>query len=249
MRRLEMLVLIPFLAGCAVNGDGNDAGDPEVPRAPAQEPQYGMACVDALFSGYGEGPPGGFGPNQGEIRARGNEYLNSRFPKLDYIETASIIEGGEEGTYRVLFQTSKGAFVVEVHEDWAPLGAARFRELVEAGFYDDCRFFRVIEGFMAQIGMNGDPDVHARWGDNTIMDDPVVETNTRGRVTFAKTGLPNSRSCQIFINYGDNSRLDRDGFAPFGEVIEMPEEFWASLETGTEAAEEPDPLDPGAVAP
>jgi cyclophilin family peptidyl-prolyl cis-trans isomerase len=51
-----------------------------------------------------------------------------------------------------------------------------------------------------------------------IQDDPVKESNKRGMVTFAQTSARNSRSTQLFINYGDNSRLDADRFAPFGEV-------------------------------
>jgi len=123
-------------------------------------------------------------------------------------------------TFQVRFETTKGNFVVEVHPDWAPNGAARFRELVEVGFYDKCRFFRVIPGFMVQWGMNGDPKVHAPWSENTIQDDPVIKSNLRGYLTFAKTGMPNSRSTQLFINFGDNSRLDADGFAPFAVVTE-----------------------------
>lgn len=237
MRGLHYGLLLPaFLVGCAANGDGNVVSDPEIPTAVAngyddesREPQYDMACVDALYGGYGGGrSEGGVGPDQGLIQERGNEYLTTSYPRLDYIEKASIIDGGEQGTYRVLFQTSNGAFVVEVHEEWAPHGAARFRELVEAGFYDDCRFFRVIPGFMAQVGINGDPAVQAEWRDKAIPDDPVVVANTRGRVTFATSG-PDSRTCQFFINFGNNSRLDADGFSPIGEVIDMPDDFWASL--------------------
>lgn len=216
------------LAGCAGNGDGNVV-EAEVPTAPPNEQSklYGMDCVDALYSEYGEGAPRGRGPSQGLIIERGNAYLNDQFPELDYIRKASVIELGEEGEadaagiYHVLFETSAGDFVIEVHEDWAPRGAARFRELVEAGFYDECRFFRVIEGFMAQVGMNGDPEVQAEWQFNTIEDDPVVESNTRGYVSFATSG-PDSRTCQFFINYDDNSRLDAMGFAPFGKVIDVP---------------------------
>ena len=123
-------------------------------------------------------------------------------------------------SFYALFNTSKGNVIVEVNPDWAPVGAQRFKELVNASFYDDCRFFRVIEGFMVQVGMNGDPAVGAMWADSQMVDDPVLVSNTRGRVTFAKTGLPNSRTTQIFFNYGDNSQLDGQGFAPFGEVIE-----------------------------
>lgn len=122
------------------------------------------------------------------------------------------------GSFLVKFETSKGDFVIQVVPDWAPLGAGRFRELIEEGFYDECRFFRVIDGFMAQIGINGDPEVHAKWGNNNFSDDPVKESNKQGYVTFATAG-PDSRSTQFFINFGDNSRLDATGFSPFGRVV------------------------------
>ena len=121
-------------------------------------------------------------------------------------------------TYKVRLDTSAGPVVIEVHRDWAPLGADRFYNLVKNGFYDDVRFFRVIPGFMAQGGMSGDPAIQKIWGRNNINDDPVKQSNKRGFVTFAKTAAPNSRSTQIFINYGDNSSLDSQGFAPFGQV-------------------------------
>ncbi len=123
--------------------------------------------------------------------------------------------------YRVLVQTSKGDFTIEVHRAWAPRGTDRFYNLVANGFYDNVRFFRVIrepEPFMAQFGIHGEPAVAAAWSDARIPDDPVVASNTRGRITFATAG-PNTRTTQVFINYGDNSRLDSLGFAPFGEVI------------------------------
>jgi peptidyl-prolyl cis-trans isomerase A (cyclophilin A) len=122
-------------------------------------------------------------------------------------------------TFKAAFDTSKGPFVIEVHRAWAPTGADRFYNLVKNGFYDDTRFFRVLDGFMAQIGINGNPSIQTNWRTATIQDDPVKESNKRGYVTFAKSGAPNSRSTQIFINYRDNSSLDRQGFAPFGQVI------------------------------
>lgn len=128
------------------------------------------------------------------------------------------VTGKAPDTFKVRFTTTKGDFVIDVHRDWAPLGADRFYNLVRFGFYDDERFFRVVDGFMAQFGLSGDPLVTAKWQTANIVDDPVKKSNTRGFVTFAKTGMPNSRSTQIFINYGDNARLDAMGFAPFGEV-------------------------------
>jgi peptidyl-prolyl cis-trans isomerase A (cyclophilin A) len=121
--------------------------------------------------------------------------------------------------YKVKLDTSAGPVVIEVHRDWAPLGADRFYNLVKNGFYDNVRFFRVISGFMAQGGMNGDPAIQAVWGHNNFKDDPVKQSNKRGFVTFAKTGAPNSRSTQFYINYGNNGALDAQGFAPFGQVI------------------------------
>ena len=123
-------------------------------------------------------------------------------------------------TTRVKLDTTQGPIVIEVHPEWAPNGAKRFLELVENDFYDGVKFFRVIDGFMAQTGMNGDPATHGKWKDNNIPDDPVQESNLRGYVTFAQTSAPNSRSTQFFINYGDNSFLDGQRFAPFGRVVE-----------------------------
>jgi peptidyl-prolyl cis-trans isomerase A (cyclophilin A) len=120
--------------------------------------------------------------------------------------------------YKVEFDTSKGPFVVEVHRDWAPNGADRFYNLVKNGFYDNVRFFRVIEGFMAQFGVNGDPKVSATWREARIKDDPVKVSNKRTFVTFATAG-PNTRTTQVFVNYGDNSNLDSQGFSPFGQVV------------------------------
>jgi peptidyl-prolyl cis-trans isomerase A (cyclophilin A) len=120
--------------------------------------------------------------------------------------------------YRVDFDTSKGPFVIEVHREWAPNGADRFYNLVKNGFYDNARFFRVVEGFMVQFGVNGDPRVSAVWREARIKDDPVRISNKRSFVTFATAG-PNTRTTQVFINFRDNSNLDRQGFAPFGQVV------------------------------
>jgi homoserine O-acetyltransferase len=122
-------------------------------------------------------------------------------------------------SYVARFKTTEGTFSIRVNRDWAPLGAHRFYQLVGNGFYDGVHVNRVVEGFIAQFGLNGDPAVTAVWKQTTIADDPVVETNTRGRIAFATTG-PDTRSTQVFISLVDNSRLDEEGFAPFGEVVE-----------------------------
>ena len=124
------------------------------------------------------------------------------------------------GNFKVRFQTTKGDFIVQVHRDWLPMGVDRFYNLVKAGYYDDTRFFRVIPGFMAQFGINGNPQVNQVWRDASIADEPAKKGNTRGRVSFAKRGLPNTRTTQLFINYANNSRLDPIGFGALGEVVE-----------------------------
>jgi peptidyl-prolyl cis-trans isomerase A (cyclophilin A) len=120
--------------------------------------------------------------------------------------------------YKAKFDTSKGAFLVEVHRDWAPNGADRFYNLVKNGFFDNARFFRVVSGFMVQFGINADPKLSAVWREARIKDDPVRQSNKRGFLTYAMAG-PNTRTTQLFISFGDNSRLDSQGFAPFGQVV------------------------------
>jgi peptidyl-prolyl cis-trans isomerase A (cyclophilin A) len=121
-------------------------------------------------------------------------------------------------TYKARFDTSKGVFVIQVERAWAPNGADRFYNLVKNGFYDNVRFFRVISGFMVQFGINGDPGVSAKWREARITDDPVKQSNRRGYITYAMAG-PNTRTSQVFINFADNTGLDKQGFSPFGRVI------------------------------
>ncbi len=151
-------------------------------------------------------------------------------------------------SYRVAFDTSKGQFVVEVHREWAPLGADRFYNLVRTGFYNNNRFFRVLDGFVAQFGLNGDAAINEAWDIAAIDDDPTREMNTRGRLTFANSG-PSSRTTQLFINLGDNLSLDNRGFPPFGEVIEgmgVVDSLYADYGEGTPRGNGPDQLRLGA---
>ena len=120
--------------------------------------------------------------------------------------------------FEVLFETSQGEFVVEVHRDWAPLGAERFYNLVRTGYYDGLRFFRVIPGFVAQFGIHAEPGVTEAWRSFRIPDDPVVQPNRQGTLTFAMAG-PGTRTVQLFLNLANNVHLDASGFAPIGEVI------------------------------
>lgn len=122
--------------------------------------------------------------------------------------------------FTVELDTTKGPIEIEVHRDWSPHGADRFYELVSNGYYTDVAFFRVIDGFMAQVGISGDPAQNTVWREKRIPDDSVKESNTRGMVSFATSG-PDSRTTQFFINFTDNSRLDGMGFSPFGKVKDM----------------------------
>jgi peptidyl-prolyl cis-trans isomerase A (cyclophilin A) len=121
--------------------------------------------------------------------------------------------------FKVRFDSSKGPFVVEVHREWAPNGVDRFYELVQSGYYDEARFFRVLPNFVVQWGINKDPKVSAEWRKKTIPDDPVKQSNRQGYITYAKSG-PDTRTTQLFINLADNVSLDATGFAPFGKVTE-----------------------------
>ena len=120
--------------------------------------------------------------------------------------------------FGVKLETSQGDVIIVVNRKSAPLGADRFHSAVKQGFYDDCRFFRVVPDFVVQFGINGDPKTQTKWREAKIKDDPVKASNKRGTLTFATAG-PGTRTTQLFINLGDNSRLDAMGFAPFGKVI------------------------------
>lgn len=121
--------------------------------------------------------------------------------------------------YRVKFETTKGDFYVDVVRAWSPIGADRFHQLVTMGFFDGARFFRIVPGFVVQFGLKGDPALDQKWGDANIEDDSPGMSNTPATITFANRG-PGTRSTQIFINLGDNRRLDPQGFTPFGRVTE-----------------------------
>ncbi len=134
--------------------------------------------------------------------------------------TPSAATATAPSTFKVKMTTTKGDFVVEVHRDWSPNGADRFYNLVKLGYFTDVAFFRVVKGFMVQFGIHGDPAVNRVWRRATFKDDPLAKhANTRGMVTFATAG-PDLRTTQIFINYGNNSRLDAMGFTPFGKVVD-----------------------------
>lgn len=121
--------------------------------------------------------------------------------------------------FDVVFETTKGSFRARAYREWSPNGADRLHELVEAGYYDDVALFRVLDGFVAQFGISGDPSTGASWRERPIADDAVKSSNTEGRISFAMAG-PGTRTTQLFVNLADNSRLDGMGFSPVAEVTE-----------------------------
>jgi len=151
-------------------------------------------------------------------------------------EPAATEAKPDANVFKVKFETSAGDFVVEVHRDWAPLGAQRVEELVKANYYDGNRFFRVLPGSVVQFGLNGDPKVTAEWEKKWFKDDPVKQSNAPATLTFA-TGGPNTRTTQLFINLGNNGRLDGMGFSPFGKVVEG---FDVAKKINSEYRERPD---------
>lgn len=153
-------------------------------------------------------------------------------------------QGGEQRApdqFSVRMETTKGPLVIDVTREWAPNGADRFYTLVREGYFTEIAFFRVVEGFMAQGGIHGDPQVSARWRDRRIPDDTPRQSNTRGMVSFAMAG-PNTRTTQFFINFVDNSRLDSMGFAPFGRVRDMSvvDRFYSGYGEGAPRGRGPD---------
>jgi peptidyl-prolyl cis-trans isomerase A (cyclophilin A) len=121
--------------------------------------------------------------------------------------------------FKAQFTTTKGDFVVEVHRDYAPLGADRFYNLVKNGYFTNASFFRVVPGFVVQFGLSANPAVNKVWMSANIKDDPVKVGNKRGNIVFATAG-PNTRTTQLFINFSDNTPLDSMGFAAFGSVVD-----------------------------
>jgi peptidyl-prolyl cis-trans isomerase A (cyclophilin A) len=135
-----------------------------------------------------------------------------------YTDPSKLTETAPD-TFKAEFNTTKGKIVIEVTRSLAPNGADRFYNLVKSGYFTDLAFFRVVPNFMCQFGIHGDPAVSASWREANLQDDPVKASNTRGTITFATAG-PNTRTTQLFINFGDNVFLNSQGFAPFGKVVE-----------------------------
>lgn len=210
---LMSLVVSFALVACAADAEPEDASVGEMRSEPEQtEPPADVTPDEPPAEDAGDAvEPEAAAPPEADEAPVSEVLTNPLDPELHMMAPA---------TFQARFTTTKGVFVVELHRDWAPNGVDRFFNLVRHGFYDGVKFFRVLDGFMAQFGIHRDPSIQQHWRTASLVDDPVIESNTRGRLTYANTGTPNSRSTQLFINFGDNSRLDNLRFTPIGEVVE-----------------------------
>ncbi len=204
-RPLALLAILLPLAGCGGSEPGADPQQPSAVPTPIAQAQAGRkeraAAAEAEASAA-------------QPAAASGEH----HPAL--LDPSLATEQAPD-SYTVRLETTQGEVLIDVDRSWSPNGADRFYNLVKIGFYEEVPFFRVIAGFMAQVGINGDPAVNAAWRPARIQDDPVIRSNTRGMVTFAKSSAPDSRTVQIFFSFKDNSNLDAMGFSPFGEVRSM----------------------------
>jgi peptidyl-prolyl cis-trans isomerase A (cyclophilin A) len=213
MKKMITAILIASIAGC-----GEEPKPPARPTAPEPKPvaKAEKKAPPAPKVEVKPQPPPPPPPPPSDDKPKPPA---ANVPKVLLDPGAPEWRATAPATFKAKFSTSKGDFTIEVTREWAPQGADRFYALVKNGFYDDVRFFRVIANFMAQFGMNGEPQVTAAWKNAKIPDDPVTQSNTRGMVTFATSGK-NSRTTQVFINFKDNANLDGMGFSPFGKVVE-----------------------------
>jgi peptidyl-prolyl cis-trans isomerase A (cyclophilin A) len=175
------------------------------------------ACA-AMAMGQAQAPPARGKSTQPPMKAPAKAAQTKQAFNSALLTPAKLNERAPE-TFDAKFTTTKGDFVIRVAREWSPNGADRFYNLVKSGYYDGASFFRVVPGFVVQWGLSAHPRVTAAWQAARIADDPVKTSNKKGVVTFAMGG-PATRTTQVFINLRDNSRLDKDGFSPFGEIVQ-----------------------------
>ena len=204
LRTLAAIALAAVVAASSIQAEPQTGTTK--PQTPATKPQTPTTKPP---SGRGSTPAG---------RGRGTTTASSAAAAKAKLKNPAALKDVAPAEFRASFDTSVGPFVVLVHRAWSPKGADRFYNLVKYGYYDNCRFFRVLPRFMVQFGINGDPQIQAPWREANITDDPPNQSNKRGTISFATAG-PNSRTTQVFINFRDNAGLDSQGFTPFGEVV------------------------------
>jgi len=199
--------LVALLVACSDSG-GGDAADAALNEAGA--PVVNVGSSDAA--------PTDAAPTNADLPdAEAPDAGGAPHPRLP---NPALANETAPATFAVRFTLSTGEVVVDFTRAWAPRGVDRIYNLVRIGYFDDTAFFRVLPGFIAQGGIHGNPATNVVWSRAAIADDPVVESNTQGRVTFATAG-PNTRTTQIFINFGNNAGLDGQGFAPLGQARDL----------------------------
>ncbi|MFI5306674.1 MAG: peptidylprolyl isomerase [Polyangiales bacterium] len=209
-RTAHLLVACGLLAACRAAAppqgppDGPAKGAPEGSATPTPEPTAAPAAIkpgEALEGSTASKPAAEAETSAGLVE---RTFTDTKAP--------------ERFTARL--ETTKGALTIDVRRSWAPRGADRFYSLARLGYFDGNAFFRVIGGFIAQVGLHGDPAVNEVWRSRRIADDPPTQSNIAGMVSFAAAGK-GTRTTQIFIDLDDNAALDKLGFAPFGRVREI----------------------------
>lgn len=212
MSILRALVILSVAFGLTACGDkkADPSTDKKTPASATSDAKQGDAPASKAAESAAPASKAADTPKAADASAAPNPAL---------LEPGKLTETAPD-KYAVKLETTKGDIIIDVDRSWAPKGADRWYNLVKNGYYNDIAFFRVINGFMAQVGISGHPQLNKVWRMARIQDDPVKQSNTRGMVTFATAG-PNTRTTQFFINFGDNARLDRMGFAPFGKVRNM----------------------------
>lgn len=223
MRRIAFsLLVMSMLAPVACKKEAVPTEVPPAPAVEAEAPAPEAEAAKPAEAPAAEAPAPGDAPaGEGQAAAAqgGSQAPDPATYHPAMLDPSKATETAP-AKYKVKFATTKGDFIVEVDRDWAPNGADRFYNLVKIGYFQDLAFFRVISGFMMQFGIHGDPSVNKVWREANIKDDAVKQSNKPGYLTFAQTGMPNSRSVQFFINFGDNAMLDSQRFAPIGKVAD-----------------------------
>lgn len=200
----SLLVCVALAQGCVANDEPTFRRSASSDEAPLRDPASATPAqgIAAARPAPPESPPTAQAPTA---------------PTPPALLQPASLTARAPARFTVALDTTEGEIRIDVTRAWSPNGADRIYNLVRAGYFSDVAFFRVIQGFMAQCGIHGDPAVNTAWRNANIPDDPVREHNTRGAVSFAMAG-PGTRTTQFFINFGDNTNLDDMGFAPFGRV-------------------------------
>lgn len=184
-----------------------------------------FAAITVLFAVSLGGKALAEGENKGKPQKKSTSEGGAAQPAGGEPKVDKTITGKEKKVsqtpekFRFVLDTTKGKIAIEANRSWSPKGVDRLYELVQGGFFKDIAFFRVVDGFVVQFGIHGDPKVSSQWKSKNIEDDPVKESNKIGTISFATAG-PGTRTTQLFINLGDNARLDSMGFSPVAKVVE-----------------------------